>query len=347
MPTIRASSGAFPFEGLTGLTASLAPDFQALERFLEEQVEAFEPAVQPLVRYTFQHSGKKIRPLLVFLSAWKGEGQRLPQPVIQAAAIVELVHLATLVHDDILDRATLRHRTPTLDHRYGSHTSVLLGDALFAHALELAARYPTSEVCRMVARATREVCSGEIAQTFARGQAGLTRQDYDRIIRLKTGELFAVSAWLGAFLAGYPPAFAEAAEGFALRLGIAYQVYDDAADLISQESQAGKTLGTDLESGKLTLPLMLLLQRLDAGERQRLEAALLSGQVERGELGPLFHRYGVMAAVQDAFAAEVEAGRRLLLPFAQLPAAHKLPVLADFIESAFDKLNPAVSESAH
>lgn len=180
---------------LADLVSEYAVPFAALETFLDAQAERFEPEMVPLVRECLEHSGKKLRPLLVFLVYADGVAE-MPEEVIQAGAIVELVHLATLVHDDILDEADLRHRAETMVSRYGAHVAVLLGDALFAHALELAADYPDGSVCRAVARATRQVCSGEIAQTFARRDAVPSVESYLRMIDLKTAELFKVSAQL-------------------------------------------------------------------------------------------------------------------------------------------------------
>jgi octaprenyl-diphosphate synthase len=177
------------------LTAPLAPLMSKLDAFLESEVECFEPEVRDMVRYTFSHSGKRLRPILVFFSGWGGSGNE--DDLVKAAAIVEMVHLATLVHDDILDGATLRHKAPTLVAKYGAHASVLLGDALFSEALRLAAQYPTTEVCRAVALATRRVCEGEITQTFRRGDDRISLELYYRMIELKTAELFRAACGLG------------------------------------------------------------------------------------------------------------------------------------------------------
>ena len=179
------------------ITQPFQAAFDQLATFLEDQVEHFEPEVRDLVRYCFGHSGKKLRPLLVFSAANYAGRDGWSGSILKAAAIVELVHLATLVHDDILDEATLRHRTETVASRYGAHVAVLLGDALFAHALHLASEYPSVEVCRSVSRATRQVCSGEIAQTFARESVIPDRAKYFRMIDLKTAELFRVYSWPG------------------------------------------------------------------------------------------------------------------------------------------------------
>ena len=236
------------------LHAGFEAHFTALKTFLEEQERCFEPEVHPLLREVLAHPGKRLRPLLVF-SSGAGVG---PKPaLIKGAAIVELVHLATLIHDDVLDGADKRHGADTTNQTHGAHVAVLFGDALFAHALVLASEHNTSEVCSIVASASRDVCSGEVCQTFARGNKDLTLEQYYKQIRMKTAVLFEASCRVGALLAGHPSVHIEACAQFGSHLGIAYQIYDDFVDLLQDDQRAGKTLGTDAASGKLTLPMIL------------------------------------------------------------------------------------------
>jgi len=337
MTTSGSSQTAPARDRFQALVAPCAPAMAALEAFLAGEVGSFEPEVRPLVEYCFGHSGKKLRPLLVFAVSLD-DGQPATLEIVHAAAIVELVHLATLVHDDILDRADLRHRTATVTARFGPHAAVLLGDALFAHALHLAAQFPGAEVCREVALATRQVCSGEIAQTLASGPAP-SLAHYFRVIDLKTAELFRVSAWLGGFLAGFPPDGLEAVCRFARHLGIAYQIYDDAADLFAEEAVAGKTLGTDLATGKLTLPVLLWLESLPDSERERQRAAIAGGGLPRARLRPLLRQSGVLERVHTVFLRELDAARAAA---AEVPAPHRRPrllQLLDFVASAWNKFS--------
>ncbi len=331
LPPAAASA---PFQALV---APCAPAFAELESFLADEVAGFEPLVQPMVEYCLSHSGKKLRPLLVFTLS-VDDGQPAGPDIIRAAAIVELVHLATLVHDDILDRADLRHRTATVTARFGPHAAVLLGDALFAHALHLAAQYPTAAVCREVARATRQVCSGEIAQTLADGR-NPSLAHYFRVIDLKTAELFRVSAWLGAFLAGMAPEGIHAACRYARHLGIAYQIYDDAADLFAEEATAGKTLGTDLATGKFTLPVLLWLEALPEHERQRQQAALRKGALPHGALPPLLRQSGVLERVHQAFRRELDAAAGAVAGIPVPLRQPRLVQLLDFVAAAWNKFS--------
>lgn len=325
-------------EGIGEIVRPLAAHFAALDRFLEEQIAEFEAEVQPLVRYTFQHSGKKIRPILVFFAGWSEEEMHAPSPeLVRGAAIVELVHLATLVHDDILDGATVRHRMATATEKYGAPAAVLLGDALFAHALRLAAGFPDVEICRAVATATRQVCSGEIVQSLSEVQHRVDFAHYFRVIDLKTAELFAVSAHIGAYLGQAPDGFDPAATAFARKLGIAYQIYDDLTDVAGRESKAGKTLGTDLAGGKPTLPLLLLLQALPEKEAANLERTLLEGRADPAELSRLLHEHAIIAQVRSRFEAILAEGEAHLTPFTEHPAVPRLLDLSAFIRQAIQR----------
>jgi octaprenyl-diphosphate synthase len=184
------------------------------------------------------------------------------------------VHLATLVHDDIMDEAELRRGRSTLCAKWGNEISVLVGDCLFAHALKLAASFPTPEICRAVASATNTVCSGEILQTRSRRKFNLSRDDYFKIIEMKTAELFALSCELGALLSGANPAQRHALRQFGMSLGTAYQLYDDCLDLFGSEQASGKNIGSDLANGELTLPLLIAMEQMPSTERNRLESLL-------------------------------------------------------------------------
>lgn len=314
---------------LASLSRPLQPSITALASFLEERVGEFEPEVQDLVRYAISHSGKRLRPLLVFMC---GHGEDQPKAeLIKAAAVVELVHLATLVHDDILDDAELRHRAPTIFSKYGAHVAVLLGDALFAEALRMAAEFPTTEVCRAVSQATRRVCSGEIKQTFDRGNLNFSIDDYLRVIELKTADLFAVSCFLGGLLSGETrPGFAEAAEIYGRRLGAAYQMLDDIADILGEEARIGKTLGTDLASGKLTLPVIYLLENKSDDEKKQM-IGRLSEEMEPVEIQRLFEQSEVLPRVRCMFHSQLEAAEAAIKPFGESPAIGGLYALIEFV----------------
>src|SRR6185503_732401 len=176
----------------------LEPFMQSVSRRMHEQIAAFEPDLACYAEYALSAQGKQLRPALVGLAA--SATGRIQDSHVTVAVIIEMVHLATLVHDDVMDEASVRRGRPTLAANWGNEISVLLGDCLFAHALKLAASFPTPEVCRAVAAATNTVCAGEILQTQRRGNLQFTRAEYLKALAMKTGELFALACELGAYL---------------------------------------------------------------------------------------------------------------------------------------------------
>jgi len=254
------------------IIAPAEPFLQSVAERLRNQIHAFEPDIATYAEYALTNQGKQLRPALVALSG--GATGRIDDSHTLVAVIIEMVHLATLVHDDVMDEARLRRGRLTLAANWGNEISVLLGDCLFAHALKLAAGFPTTEICRAVSSATNTVCSGEILQTLRRKNFELSRAEYFKVLQMKTGELFALSCDLGAYLSGAGAVQRSALRQYGLAIGTAYQVYDDCLDLFGSEAAVGKSLGTDLAKGKLTLPLLLALERAGTGDRVKMEAMI-------------------------------------------------------------------------
>lgn len=321
-----SSATAAPAKDFADVFSVVAPHMARLDAFLREQIAAFEPEIRDMADYCIDTSGKRIRPALVFFAGMTEKNA--PDELVRVAAVVELVHLATLVHDDIMDGADVRRGRPSAAKKFGPTPAVLLGDALFAHALYLAASFPTPEVCRAVSESTRRVCAGEIVQTLRRRTTAVSREDYDRVIDLKTAELFRVSCALGAKFGGYSDEFAAAAACFGRHLGIAYQIYDDLVDFYGREQRIGKTLGTDLASGKLTLPLIVLRARVSAAEAAELEDELLGRAAPRLEHWlARMKEHGVFAAVCAEIERELAKGEGALEPHAAGVAARHLSAL--------------------
>lgn len=335
-----SSATAAPGHAFASVFGRVAPHMAQLDVFLRGQLEAFEPEIRAMADYCIDTSGKRIRPALVFFSGWRGPAVVAPD-LVRIAAVVELVHLATLVHDDIMDGAEVRRSRRTAAREYGSTAAVLLGDALFAHALNLATQFPTTEVCSAVSESTRRVCAGEIVQTLRRGSTNVTRADYQRVIDLKTAELFRVSCHLGARYGGFAPDFVEAAGRFGRHLGIAYQIYDDLADFFGEEKRIGKTLGTDLASGKLTLPLLVLMERLPADARAELTAEILGERPSQLALHlRQMDELDVFGAVAAAVQAEIAAAQAALAPHAAELPAPLLLGLCDVLQTQVAALRP-------
>lgn len=268
-PPPSASAPVFPFD-------LIRKDLEVVEKSIRDQARAFDPAVEGYVSYVCQASGKRIRPALALMAGGATGGKT--EEHTRLSVILEMVHIASLVHDDIMDGAATRRGLPTAAAKWGSALSVLLGDALFAHALELATEFEDSQVCRSIARASRDVCSGEILQTQRRFDLNLSVPDYLRMIEMKTAALFAAAAGLGARLNGVPEHVEQALHSYGMKLGTVYQIYDDCLDLVGDEAKAGKTLRTDLAKGKLTLPVLYLLMEATDAQKQKLNKMLLKGE---------------------------------------------------------------------
>jgi len=263
----NAPSSLFP-------TELVKPQLERVETAIREQIRAFDPAIEPYVSYVCNTSGKRIRPTLAILVGGATGG--VNDDHVKLGVIMELIHMATLVHDDIIDGADTRRMVPTANAKWGNSLSVLLGDALFSHALTLATEFGSVEICHKVGAASREVCQGEIIQTQRRFDLTFNKQDYFKVIGMKTGALFASSCGLAARLSGRNEDFEQRLYDYGMKLGTVYQIYDDCLDLVGSEDVVGKTLRTDLVKGKLTLPILNLLETATESQRIKLNKRILA-----------------------------------------------------------------------
>jgi octaprenyl-diphosphate synthase len=237
--------------------------------------------VNGLVKHVSRFRGKMLRPSLTLL-AGKACGE-LTDAHIAVATVVEMVHMATLVHDDVLDEAELRRKGATINHLRGNEAAVLLGDYLISHSYHLCSGLDSQFASRTIARTTNEVCEGELLQIDNRGNWDLDEQTYLQIIARKTASLCATCCLLGATLAGADGGTAERLNDYGKAVGIAFQIQDDILDLVGDPTTVGKTLGTDIEKGKMTLPLIHFLRTAPAEHRQLLRSLLTSHETDRGE----------------------------------------------------------------
>ncbi len=276
----------------------LQPFLRDVVADLEQQVEQFDPEIAAYTRYALTNQGKHLRPVLLALSG-NSVGQT-GHDHVRVAVIIEMVHLATLVHDDVIDDATIRRKRPTMAAHWGNQISVLVGDCLFAHSLTLAASFPTPVICRAVAKATNTVCSGEILQSHRQLNFEVTREEYFNVISMKTAELFGLSCELGGFLTGAGREENEALRRYGMSLGAAYQIYDDCVDVFGTEAAAGKSLGTDLASGKMTLPILLLLECASDADKKRIREWLSNWRPHHfGPIRELMDQHSILKACQE------------------------------------------------
>jgi len=253
-----------------------------------------------------------------------------------------MVHLATLVHDDIMDEAEIRRGRLTLAANWGNDLAVLFGDCLFARALTLAASFPTPEICRAVATATNTVCSGEILQTQHKGDFQFTREQYFKVLEMKTAELFALSCDLSAFLSGASTEQRAALRQFGLDFGTAYQVFDDCVDLFGSEAAAGKSLGTDLAKGKLTLPVLLVWERADPVEREHLEGLVQAwAPGSMSAASKLLAKYDTLAASLEIVHQYLAKARQSIQLLPQSAGRLSLLALAEYLAHQSSTLGAA------
>jgi octaprenyl-diphosphate synthase len=287
------------------------PFLQAVTQQLMRQASDFDPQIVPYAEHALNNGGKHLRPTLVALAA--NSVGTVSSAHVTAAVIIEMVHLATLVHDDVMDEAEIRRGQLTLAANWGNEIAVLFGDCLFAQALKLAASFPTTEVCRAVSMATNTVCTGEILQTQHRRNFEISRKEYFRVIEMKTAELFTLSCDLAAFLGGAEPEKRAALRQFGAAFGIAYQVYDDCVDLFGTEAEAGKSLGTDLAKGKLTWPVLLAWERANALDRKHLEGWIENWRPEYfAQVNEMLARYETFEPSLEVIVNYLEQARAAL-----------------------------------
>jgi octaprenyl-diphosphate synthase len=278
---------------LSSMYAPIAAELTEAERIFQNELGSRFPFVQHLVDHCADFQGKRLRPALLLLSA-KASG-RISEAHPVLAAVVEMIHTATLVHDDVLDEAAIRRHAATVNAEWGNETAVLLGDYLFTHAFHLAASLDSTRACRWIGHATNKVCEGEMQQVHHRGNLDLDESGYFAIIEGKTAELTAVSCRLGASYAGAPEPTVLALDGYGRNLGIAFQIADDVLDIWGEERVTGKSLGTDLEKQKLTLPIIQMLKRVEPAVAATVRGWLSEGDPElRRRIRPHLEKTGAL-----------------------------------------------------
>ena len=313
---------------LAAIYAPIQTEMAQVDALLKTELHNPHPFVDQLAKHAFRLAGKRLRPALLLLSA-KATGT-VNEDHIKLAAVVEMIHAATLVHDDILDEATVRRHRETVNTRFGNEASVLLGDYLFTHAFYLASTTGSTMACRTIGRATNITCEGELRQVHAAGRLDLSQSEYLAIIEAKTAELCACSCELGAHFAGAEPGVALAAASYGRHLGIAFQITDDVLDLIGHEETVGKSLGTDLEKRKATLPVIRLLAEAPVDDRPAIHEILTRGDNHRAaDLSPWLASTGALEYARRIAADHV---RHAIDALCVLPAGPIRDVLAQMAE---------------
>ncbi|GIK17010.1 MAG: polyprenyl synthetase [Planctomycetota bacterium] len=322
---------------MTATTVQLADAYAPIAEPLRQVEEAFDREIAGDLDFVNEmcdrvrsYRGKMLRPALLLLSG-KACGALTPEHVV-LGAVVEMVHMATLVHDDVLDEAGERRLRPTVNATEGNVAAVLLGDYLISHAFHLCSSLPSSRASRMIGAATNTVCEGELMQNRLRGRIDLSETVYFDIIRRKTAALTAVACELGAVFAGADDRCVRAMRTFGDRAGTAFQIVDDVLDVVGETDKVGKTLGRDAELGKPTLPVIHALSTLEEAERSQLSKILSCAEgADREGLRTLLETSGSIAYAIGVARRFVEDAQACLEGLPDREARESLHALAGFI----------------
>ena len=241
-------------------------EMKKVDKILKQSLSDSVPFVNDVSQYAFQLGGKRLRPAIALVSyraaCSQGDEQNCPHNLMLVAAAIEMIHTATLIHDDILDGALIRRHLPAMHARWNAGISVMAGDTVFTKALDLVTQLDELGPFRILANACHKTCYGELRQMGTRNQFDLSIDDYLEIVTAKTATLIECSSHFGAYYAGATPATIEQFRLFGREIGIAFQIIDDVLDLVGDENSMGKTLGTDISQQKPTLPVLMYLESL-------------------------------------------------------------------------------------
>jgi octaprenyl-diphosphate synthase len=283
---------------------AIAENLQKICRIIDDELFSDSAVVNELCEHLRAYRGKMLRPALLLLSGEACGG--LTEEHLTLAAVIEIVHVATLVHDDVLDEAELRRRQPTINRLQGNEAAVLLGDYLISHAFHLCSTVDAS-ACRLIGATTNTVCEGELQQVFHRGDLDLTVSQYLDIVSRKTGALTATACLLGARYAGAGESAVAALQQYGMEVGVAFQITDDLLDIVGCQEQVGKTLGRDLAESKLTLPIIHALAQGDVARRSRIQSLLCVPDPDRELLAELLHQTDSVTFTREMAAGYVDS----------------------------------------
>ena len=312
------------------LAAAVQADLVRVEERLREVVRSAHPMLDAASGHLAQAGGKRVRPLLALLAARLGDPTATG--VVDAAVVVELTHLATLYHDDVMDEADVRRGAPSANARWTNTVAILTGDFLFARASDLTAGLGT-EATHLQSRTFARLVEGQIAETAGPADGQDAVEHHLQVIADKTASLLATSARLGALLAGAPAADVETVARFGEVFGSAFQLSDDLIDVLSESGQSGKTPGTDLREGVRTLPVLLVLASDDPGSarlRELLEGDL-TDDARLEEALSLLRAHPAMQVARDRLTGYVEQARAVAADLPPGPVRQALSALPDFV----------------
>jgi octaprenyl-diphosphate synthase len=311
----------------------MAADMRQVDAVIRQRLGSDVALIEQISHYIIGAGGKRIRPRLVLLFAnvLQFEGAER----FELAAIVEFIHTATLLHDDVVDESSLRRGLETANAVFGNAASVLVGDFLYSRAFQMMVGLNRMRVLDVLADATNVIAEGEVLQLMNMHDANLAVADYLRVIRYKTAKLFEASARLGAVIADAPPPIEEACAAYGRSLGTAFQLIDDLLDYEGDTSALGKNVGDDLREGKPTMPLLIAMERSSLEDRSLIRQAIEKGEVDRlAEVVGIVRRSGALNATREAARREADIARQCVV---NLPSSVAQRTLLDLCVQAVER----------
>lgn len=312
--------------------AIIGEDLKLVEQQFRKDLQSDVPLIRKVGEYVLSSGGKRVRPALLLLAA------RLcgytADKAVPLASVVEFIHTATLLHDDVVDSATLRRGLASANTLWGNEASVLVGDFLFSKSFSLMVGVGSLDILRVLSDATTVIAEGEVMQLLCTGEIDLTEESYINVVRSKTAILMSAACEAGAILGAVPQNQQLALADFGMDLGIAFQLMDDILDYVATEEEFGKSIGHDLEEGKITLPLIHTLRHCSASER-----AVITSVVEQDEMSlddfravsGLVKQYGGIEYTVDAARVYIERCKSHLDLFLPSPVREALLSLSEYV----------------
>jgi octaprenyl-diphosphate synthase len=297
---------------ISSIASGLKNELAALDDRLRSTLDSEVSLIRSIAEYIVSAGGKRLRPVLVFLCHEALTNRASNDMAISLATTVELIHTATLLHDDVVDESDLRRGRPTANAEFGNAASVLVGDFLYSRAFQVMVATDNLRVLQIVSEATNRIAEGEVMQLMALGKLDLSEAEYMDVIEAKTAKLFEAAGALGAIAAGADAKHEHLMANFARRLGVAFQIADDVLDYRGDAEVLGKSLGDDLAEGKLTLPIILALARSAPAERDWLRSIIQSNRATHEhdhlpKVRALLESCGALDASMEAAASHARA----------------------------------------
>lgn len=310
----------------------IGDELKLVEQQFRKDLESDVPLIRKVGEYVLSSGGKRVRPALLLLAAklcgYQGD------KAVPLASVIEFIHTATLLHDDVVDSATLRRGIASANTLWGNEASVLVGDFLFSKSFSLMVGVGSLDILRVLSDATTVIAEGEVMQLLCTGELDLTEERYVSVVRAKTAILMSAACEAGAILGGVPATRQKALADFGMELGIAFQLMDDLLDYTASEEEFGKSIGHDLEEGKITLPLIHTLRHCTDQERSVIEAVVEKDEMsldEFREVSSLVRQYGGIEYTVETARRYISASQGRLGQFDASPVKEALLELADYV----------------